>query len=170
MSRCAINDIAIEILDCLLQGVMTINRSTQIRLRGRHQNGSPNTLATYVTPDYGQSIADLNIHSAMCCPVEVDEAVAACLYLDARGAEASVALDDTGFCEALSRVAGLAIANLRRRELQKRQTRMTEELGAAREAQQFMIPEDVPRGDPHLGIYLMSWPWIQIGLHCSLVT
>jgi sigma-B regulation protein RsbU (phosphoserine phosphatase) len=98
-----------------------------------------------VTPDYGQSIADLNIHSAMCCPIEVDEAVAACLYLDARGAEASVAPDDTGFCDALARVAGLAIANLRRRELQRRQVRMTEELGAAREAQQFMIPEGVPR-------------------------
>jgi serine phosphatase RsbU (regulator of sigma subunit) len=97
------------------------------------------------TPDYGQSIADLAIHSALCCPIEVDEAVAACLYLDARGSEESVAADATEFCEALARVAGLALANLRRREMQKRQDRMSEELSAAREAQQYMIPEGVRR-------------------------
>lgn len=96
-----------------------------------------------VTPDYGQSIADLAIHSALCCPVEVDEIVAACLYLDARGSEESVAQDANTFCEALSQVAGLALANLRRREMQKRQDRMAEDLGAAREAQQYMIPEGV---------------------------
>ncbi len=94
-------------------------------------------------PDYGQSIADLAIHSALCCPIEVDDIVAACLYLDARGAEASVAQDANSFCEALSRVAGLALANLRRREMQQRQERMAEDLGAAREAQQYMIPEGV---------------------------
>ncbi|MCH2135850.1 MAG: SpoIIE family protein phosphatase [Phycisphaerales bacterium] len=108
------------------------------------------SLSSDAATDYGQSIADLNIHSAMCCPVEVDEAVAACLYLDARGGEESVAADATSFCEALSRVAGLALANLRRREMQKRQDRMTEELGAAREAQQFMIPEESGRTG-HLG-------------------
>ena len=94
-------------------------------------------------PDYGQSIADLSIHSALCCPVSVDDIVAACLYLDARGGEDSVAQDANSFCEALSRVAGLALANLRRREMQKRQDRTSEDLGAAREAQQYMIPEGV---------------------------
>jgi serine phosphatase RsbU (regulator of sigma subunit)/pSer/pThr/pTyr-binding forkhead associated (FHA) protein len=91
-------------------------------------------------PDYGQSIADLNIHSALCCPIEVDDAIAAILYLDARGEEATVQADATGFCQALVRIAGLAIANLRRRELLDRQQRLESDLAAAREAQQFIVP------------------------------
>ena len=92
-------------------------------------------------PAYGQSIADLNIHSALCCPIMVDDVVAAFLYLDARGAEASVQHDAASFCQALVRMAGLAIANLRRRELVERQNRMVADLSAAREAQQFMLPD-----------------------------
>lgn len=91
-------------------------------------------------PDYGQSIADLNIHSALCCPIMVDDVVAASLYLDARGAEATVENDAASFCQALVRIAGLAIANLRRRELVERQQRMESDLSAAREAQRFMLP------------------------------
>ena len=91
-------------------------------------------------PDYGQSIADLNIHSALCCPIEVDDSIAAILYLDARGGEATVQADATGFCQALVRIAGLAIANLRRRELLERQQRLETDLAAAREAQQFIVP------------------------------
>lgn len=91
-------------------------------------------------PDYGQSIADLNIHSALCCPIEVDDSIAAILYLDARGGEATVQADATGFCQALVRIAGLAIANLRRRELIERQQRLETDLAAAREAQQFIVP------------------------------
>ncbi|MCH2149607.1 MAG: FHA domain-containing protein, partial [Phycisphaerales bacterium] len=91
-------------------------------------------------PDYGQSIADLNIHSALCCPIEVDDSIAAILYLDARGGEATVQADATGFCQALVRIAGLAIANMRRRELIDRQQRLESDLAAAREAQQFIVP------------------------------
>ncbi|MDG2424601.1 MAG: SpoIIE family protein phosphatase [Phycisphaerales bacterium] len=91
-------------------------------------------------PAYGQSIADLNIHSALCCPIMVDDIVAASLYLDARGTEATVQNDAASFCQALVRIAGLAIANLRRRELVERQQRMESDLSAAREAQHFMLP------------------------------
>ena len=92
-------------------------------------------------PVYGQSIADLNIHSALCCPIMVDDIVAACLYLDARGNEAAVQNDAASFCQALVRIAGLAISNLRRRELIERQQKMESDLSAAREAQRFMLPE-----------------------------
>lgn len=92
-------------------------------------------------PAYGQSIADLNIHSALCCPIMVDDIVAASLYLDARGSEATVQADAASFCQALVRIAGLAVANLRRRELMERQQRMESDLSAAREAQRFMLPE-----------------------------
>lgn len=90
--------------------------------------------------NWGQSIADLEIHSALCCPVKVDDLVAACLYLDARGGEADVKADAAGFVEAISRLSGLAMANLRRRDLQARQRDLEQEMAAAREAQQLMVP------------------------------
>ena len=89
---------------------------------------------------WGQSIAELDIHSAMCCPIIVDEQVAACLYLDARGEEARVAADAAGFCQALAQLGGLAMANLKRRVMQARQRELDEEMAAAREAQQLMVP------------------------------
>tara|TARA_B100001059_G_scaffold181406_1_gene182372 strand:+ start:2625 stop:4214 length:1590 start_codon:yes stop_codon:yes gene_type:complete len=91
-------------------------------------------------PDYGQSIADLNIHSALCCPIMVDDIVSSIMYLDARGSEATVEADAAGFCQALVRIAGLAVASLRRRELMERQKRLVSDLAAAREAQQFIVP------------------------------
>jgi len=90
--------------------------------------------------NWGQSIAELNIHSAMCCPILVDEQVAACLYLDARGNEQEVQPDAAGFCQALSQLAGLAMANLRRQSMRLRQRELDEEMSAAREAQQLMVP------------------------------
>ena len=98
------------------------------------------SLLSDAQPDYGQSIADLNIHSAMCCPIMVDDMVDSILYLDARGAEAAVQSDAAGFCQALVRIAGLAIASMRRRELLDRQQRLVNDLAAAREAQQFIVP------------------------------
>jgi serine phosphatase RsbU (regulator of sigma subunit)/pSer/pThr/pTyr-binding forkhead associated (FHA) protein len=90
--------------------------------------------------NWGQSIAELNIHSAMCCPILVDEQVAACLYLDARGSEQEVQPDAAGFCQALSQLAGLAMANLRRQAMRLRQRELDEEMSAAREAQELMVP------------------------------
>ncbi len=107
----------------------------------RASAGEMVTLAAQQTDGgWGQSIAELEIHSAMCCPVLVDDLVAACLYLDARGSEGAVAPDAAGFCEALAQLAGLAMANLRRRSMQARQRELDEEMAAAREAQQLMIP------------------------------
>ena len=89
---------------------------------------------------WGQSIAELEIHSALCCPILVDDLVAACLYLDARGSEQEVAADAAGFCEAVAQLAGLAMANMSRRSMEARQKELDEELAAAREAQELMIP------------------------------
>ncbi len=93
-------------------------------------------------PDYGQSVMDLRIHSALCVPVFVGEELTAYLYLDARGREAGVQPDATGFCVALARLCGLAMANLVRRDLEKRQAEMVAMLGAAREAQQVILPPE----------------------------
>tara|TARA_Y100000589_G_scaffold158243_1_gene150663 strand:+ start:3025 stop:4614 length:1590 start_codon:yes stop_codon:yes gene_type:complete len=107
------------------------------------------SLLSDAQPDYGQSIADLNIHSAMCCPIMVDDMVDSILYLDARGSEATVQSDAAGFCQALVRIAGLAIASMRRRELLERQQRLVNDLAAAREAQQFIVPSI----GGHIGAY-----------------
>jgi len=86
------------------------------------------------------SIADLGIHSAICAPIFVADAVTAYLYLDARGDEPSLRPDSAAFCEALARAAGLALANIKRAELDTRERELAGELAAAREAQQFILP------------------------------
>ena len=99
------------------------------------------------TAGFGQSIADLNIHSAICSGIMVDNTLVAYLYLDAREQEQQIQPDAAGFCQALSQMAGLAYANLRRLENQIEQTRLEHDLSAAREAQQLMIPKDVSAGE-----------------------
>jgi serine phosphatase RsbU (regulator of sigma subunit)/pSer/pThr/pTyr-binding forkhead associated (FHA) protein len=96
---------------------------------------------------YGQSIADLNIHSALCSGIMVDDVLIAYLYLDAREQEGQIQPDAAGFCQALCRMAGLAYANLRRLEMQIEQTRLEHDLSSARKAQQMMVPKDVEEGD-----------------------
>jgi serine phosphatase RsbU (regulator of sigma subunit) len=87
-----------------------------------------------------ESIAGLGIHSAICAPVFLGEAVAAYLYLDARARESSVQAEMAGFCEAVASAYGLALANLKRAELERRQLQLAAELTGAHEAQQFILP------------------------------
>lgn len=99
------------------------------------------------TGGFGQSIADLNIHSAICAGLIVDELLVAYLYLDAREQERQIQTDAAGFCQALCRMAGLAYANLRRLDMQIRQAKLEQDISAAREAQQLMIPKDIGVGE-----------------------
>jgi serine phosphatase RsbU (regulator of sigma subunit) len=99
------------------------------------------------TAGFGQSIADLNIHSAICSAIMVDDKLVAFLYLDAREQEQHIQPDAAGFCQALCQMAGLAYANLRRLENKIEQARLEHDLCAAREAQQLMIPKDVSAGE-----------------------
>lgn len=86
------------------------------------------------------SIAELGIHSALCAPVPIGDDVVGFIYLDARGSESSVRADAAGFCEAVARAYGLALANLKRSELERRQVKLAAELAAAREVQSTMMP------------------------------
>ncbi|MGE3108470.1 MAG: SpoIIE family protein phosphatase [Phycisphaerales bacterium] len=104
--------------------------------------------------DYGQSVADLSIHSALCAPIYLGEAIEGFLYLDARGKESSVRPDATGFCEAVARSYGLAAANLKRLDLERRQASLHEQLAAAREAQQAILP--APHGGNSFVTYDME--------------
>jgi len=87
--------------------------------------------------NYGQSIAELEIHSALCVPVGLGGSVTGYLYLDARGRESQVRSDAASFCESLAIAYGLSVANIQRAELSSRQAEMHAELTAAREVQQL---------------------------------
>ena len=89
----------------------------------------------------GQSIERLGIVSALCAPVILDNSVVGYIYLDSRESEQQGYADAVGFCHAVSRLAGLALSNLKRGELQQRQSRLMEDLKGAREAQDFLCPE-----------------------------
>lgn len=91
--------------------------------------------------NYGQSIVQLGIHSALCAPVMVGDSVQALMYLDARGAESTVRHDAAAFCQAISRLTGLALSNLHRQDLERRQIQLDTDLEAARQAQRLIMPE-----------------------------
>ena len=55
--------------------------------------------------DFGQSIAELDIHSALCVPVMVDESPVGFMYLDARGSESAVKHDASAFGRAVGAFA-----------------------------------------------------------------
>jgi serine phosphatase RsbU (regulator of sigma subunit) len=57
-----------------------------------------------------------------------------------RGQESPVHPEAAGFCQAISRMLGLALANLKRAELERRQQRLDSDLHTAREAQQLIMP------------------------------
>jgi len=102
--------------------------------------GAPAVLSRDSPRVQSNSIAELGIHSALCVPVKLGEATAGYLYLDARGAETLVQQDAAGFCEAIATAYGLALANLKRAELERRQRQISEDLAAAHEAQRYMLP------------------------------
>lgn len=139
---------ACEVIAALVRGQGALARSRfdiSASLLAKASSGKPALLESIgggAVPDYGQSVMDLSIHSALCVPVHVGDELNTYLYLDARGREAGVQPDATGFCVALSRICGLAMSNLVRRELEKRQAEMEAQLGAAREAQQVILPPE----------------------------
>lgn len=98
-------------------------------------------------PMQAHSIMSLGIHTAMCAPVTIGAGVSGYLYLDARAGEgktatAAVQNDAAAFCSALAKMYGLAIGNLARAELEKRQRELVRDLEAAREAQKLIMPPE----------------------------
>jgi len=95
----------------------------------------------------------LRINSAICVPLMLGNTVAAFLYLDARGSLIqSLRPGSSAFCVALGRMASLALANLKRIEMEKREARMQAELKAAAAAQQWILPRRHGQHGPFLTI------------------
>ncbi|MFG0306429.1 MAG: SpoIIE family protein phosphatase [Phycisphaerales bacterium JB040] len=101
-----------------------------------------------VSGAFGQSIADLGIHSALAAPVIVGDRTELLLYLDARGSESSVPPDAAAFVQAVARITGLAAASLARKKLELDRVQMRAELAAAREAQRLIMPPPTGRVGP----------------------
>jgi len=98
---------------------------------------------------YGESIAQLGIHSALCAPVKTDdESAQAFIYLDARNSESSVHSDAAAFCQAVARMGGLALANIRARDLRVRSDLMQRDLQGARDAQRLLLPPNTGQVGP----------------------
>ncbi|KAA0217402.1 MAG: FHA domain-containing protein [Leptolyngbya sp. PLA3] len=103
-------------------------------------------LTSEARPDFGQSIVDLGIHSAICAPLMLERSVEAYLYLDARRGERAVAEEAAAFCAAIARIGEMAIGNLRRGQLERQRREMEREMQAAREVQDVIMPADAGSG------------------------
>lgn len=87
-----------------------------------------------------QSMAEMRIHSAICVPLSIGGTVVAFIYLDARGTESRVQGDAELFCEAVGAAYSLALANINRVELERRERMLAAELSAARVVQEKLLP------------------------------
>jgi serine phosphatase RsbU (regulator of sigma subunit) len=99
--------------------------------------------------DISHSIVQLKINSAICVPVMLGPAIAAFLYLDSRGTLMhTLRPNASAYCIALGRMASLALANLKRMEMEKRAEHMRMELAAAAMAQKWIMPKRDTRHGP----------------------
>jgi serine phosphatase RsbU (regulator of sigma subunit) len=121
-------------------GTPTLSRSLLVKASA----GTPTVLhdatKTEVT---GQSIAELGIDHAICVPLCLGSSVAGYLYLDNRsvGAPSMGALPDAAdFASMLGQLASLALSNLMRVDLERRQAQMKVQLQAAAEMQRLILP------------------------------
>ncbi|GJQ29184.1 MAG: hypothetical protein HBSAPP03_10680 [Phycisphaerae bacterium] len=113
--------------------------------------------------ELGQSITMLDISAAVCAPVMVERlpearsdagfgaasapaavlAPEAFVYLDARGEAAArhpASSETVAFCQAVARLAGLALSNQARAAVERESHRREGELNAAREVQRIIMP------------------------------
>lgn len=92
------------------------------------------------TVDFGQSVLDLGISSAICAPLLIDGVADSFLYLDTRGAEGILANDVAAFCSAIAQLGAMATERLAAAEMRARREQLEQDLAAARRAQQLMMP------------------------------
>jgi serine phosphatase RsbU (regulator of sigma subunit) len=88
------------------------------------------------------SLVQMNVSAAICVPLMLGGSAAMFLYLDSRGSMLQpLRPNASAFCVALSRIASLALANLKRVEIEKRQSQLDAELTAAAAAQKWIMPK-----------------------------
>jgi serine phosphatase RsbU (regulator of sigma subunit) len=86
------------------------------------------------------SLSELRVHSAICVPLMIGGTLVGFFYLDARGKESAVQTDAAVFCEAVGAAYALALANVKRHELEGRERLLEAELTGARAVQEQLVP------------------------------
>ncbi len=86
------------------------------------------------------SVVRLGITRALCLPILVEGTVWGFLYLDARRGESTPRDDAVAFCGALVEMAGLAVSNIKGRELRKRLDDLQSDILAAAHVQRLIMP------------------------------
>jgi serine phosphatase RsbU (regulator of sigma subunit) len=89
------------------------------------------------------SIIELGVQRALCVPLRIGSTLAGLLYLDERGAGGARHVQfarASAFAIGLARLASLSMANLMRRDLERRHAQMQGELEAAARTQQLVLP------------------------------
>jgi hypothetical protein len=104
--------------------------------------------------DASHSILQSNVAMAICAPLMLGTTVAAYLYLDSRGGPNErpklLRPNAAGFCQALCHMGGLALANLKRIDIERRAAHMEAELNAAAAAQRWILPREPIKSDPFI--------------------
>jgi serine phosphatase RsbU (regulator of sigma subunit) len=95
--------------------------------------------------DMSVSIVNLGVRSALCVPLMLGQTVAGYLYLDSRGDPNSghrlpLRPHASAFCRALGKMAGLALANLKRVDMERRTGAIEADITAAAAAQRWILP------------------------------
>jgi len=79
---------------------------------------------------------------ALCAPLLLDGHVAALLYLDSDRPNRRDHADAPTFCQALARLAALALANLRRLDSERERAALAADIERARDVQRRLLPDD----------------------------
>lgn len=140
-------------------GQMSFSRSLLSAAAG----GQVAELGGQLSGNVSESIVMMKINAALCVPLMLGGSPAAFLYLDSRGSiPQSLRPNASGFCVALGRMASLALANLKRQEMERREALFNAELAAAATAQKYILP---PRHAQHgpLTVLGESRPGQQVG-------
>jgi phosphoserine phosphatase RsbU/P len=112
-------------------------------------NAASNGVVAAFVPDSegsaSQSIEALKIDAALCVPLMLGRTVASFLYLDSRGGKSNPSVQQwnsiSAFCLALGRIGSLALANLKRVDVERRAAQVETEIKAAAEIQQWILPQ-----------------------------
>jgi serine phosphatase RsbU (regulator of sigma subunit) len=116
-------------------------------------NGAVAEISSDEPANLSQSLVQSRVASAICAPLMISNTVAALLYLYSRtddpGANHAKP-NAAGFCHALAQIAGLALANLKRLEIERRWARLEIELGSMIAAQQWLLPREPARAGAFL--------------------
>ncbi len=86
------------------------------------------------------SILGSAVGEVLCVPLKVGDEIVAFIYADSPAGSAPPKDDAAAFCAAIAHLGGLAIANLRRANLESRQREVQREMDHARRVQERIIP------------------------------